>query len=338
MYKSPINIFDFLNDMSLNTVDFQSGIHDRIELMQTFVRIVEAGSMTAAAKQLGTTQPTISRRLKMLEQYLGLHLLKRTTQSLVLTADGERCYERLKDLLATWGTVESDLRGAKEEPNGVLRVLAPHAFGQDHLIEPLANYLASYPNMSVEWNLHDDRSLHDFIAEGIDCAIHVGQPKDQNMVLTQIGEVSRSIIASPELFKHYPVPQHPDDLAALPWVSLSTFYQSEIELKNELSGELAKIKFNPRLRTDNLYAMKNAVVQGVGIGVGSTWIVLDDLASGKLINLLPEWSASRLPVYLIYPYARFYPAKLRCFVRSMKERLPEIFEPISDSKNTDKTS
>ena len=298
---------------------------DRIELMQTFVRIVEAGSMTAAARQLGTTQPTISRRLKMLEQYLGLNLIKRTTHSMTLTADGERCYERLKDLLQTWGAVESDLRGAKDEPHGILRVLAPHAFGQDHLIEPLASYLASYPNMSVEWNLHDDRSLHDFIGEGIDCAIQVGHLRDQNLVATQIGEISRIIVASPALFKHRALPQTPQELTSLPWISLTTFYQSDIELQNQVTGATAHISFNPRLRTDNLYAMKNAVMRGVGIGVGSTWVMVDDLAAGKLINLLPDWSASRLPVNLIYPYARFYPAKLRCFIQIMKEVLPPIF-------------
>jgi DNA-binding transcriptional LysR family regulator len=151
------------------------------------------------------------------------------------------------------------------------------------------------------------------------------------MVAMQIGEISRAIIASPELFKDYPVPQRPEELATLPWVSLTTFYHSQIELKNRASGELVSIKFNPRLRTDNLYAMKNAVVKGVGVGVSSTWIVLEDMGSGKLINVLPEWSASRLPVYLIYPYARFYPAKLRCFVSSMKQMLPKIFDPISDS-------
>ena len=300
--------------------------------MQTFVRIVEAGSMTAAAKHLGTTQPTISRRLKMLEQYLGLHLLKRSTHSLVLTADGERCYERLKDLLQTWGTVESDLRGARDEPSGVLRVLVPHAFGQDRLIGPLASYLASYPMMSVEWTLHDDRALHDFIAAGIDCAIQVGHPQNQNMVSTQIGEISRAIIASPELFHHHPAPQRPEDLASLPWVSLTTYYQSEIELKNRVSGEMVNVKFNPRMRTDNLYAMKNSVIQGIGIGIGSSWVMRDDLDAGKLINLVPDWAASSLPVNLVYPYARFYPAKLRCFVSSMKQLLPEIFGSALDSR------
>ena len=313
--------------MPQDKFDFQSSVYDRIELMQTFVRIVEAGSMTAAAKQMGTTQPTVSRRLKMLEQYLGLQLATRSTHTLVLTADGERCYERLKDLLQTWGSVESDLRGARDEPSGMLRVLVPHAFGQDRLIAPLAGYLANYPRMSVDWNLHDDRSLHDFIGEGIDCAIQVGHTLNQNMVSTQIAEISRTVIASPDLFQHYSAPQRPEDLATLPWVSLTTFYQSEIELKNHISGETVNVKFNPRLRTDNLFAMKNAVVQGVGVGVGSAWVMLDDLATGKLVNLLPDWSASSLPVNLIYPYARFYPAKLRCFVSSMKQLLPEILGP-----------
>lgn len=304
---------------------FQTLAFDRLELMQTFLRIVEAGSLTAAARQLGTTQPTVSRRLKMLEQYLGLELLKRTTHTLTLTTDGERCYERVKDLLQTWGAVESDLRGARDEPHGILRVLAPHAFGQEHLIGPLASYLERYPNMSVEWNLHDDRSLHDFIGEGIDCAIQVGHLRDQNLVANRIGEISRIVVASPELFRHRDLPGHPQQLSELPWISLTTFYQHEIELHQRHSGQSVRLGFNPRLRTDNLYAMKNAVIRGIGIGVGSTWVMVDDLASGKLINLLPDWSASSLPVNLIYPYARFYPAKLRCFTEIMKQVLPEIF-------------
>lgn len=304
---------------------FQTLAFDRLELMQTFLRIVEAGSLTAAARQLGTTQPTVSRRLKMLEQYLGLELLKRTTHTLTLTTDGERCYERVKDLLQTWGAVESDLRGARDEPHGILRVLAPHAFGQEHLIGPLASYLERYPNMSVEWNLHDDRSLHDFIGEGIDCAIQVGHLRDQNLVANRIGEISRIVVASPELFRQRALPEYPEQLSELAWISLTTFYQQEIELHQRHSGQSVRLGFNPRLRTDNLYAMKNAVIRGIGIGVGSTWVMVDDLASGKLINLLPDWSASSLPVNLIYPYARFYPAKLRCFTEIMKQVLPEIF-------------
>ena len=101
----------------------------RFELMETFVRIVEAGSLSAAAAQLHTTQPTISRRLQALERSLGMRLLQRTTHTMRLTVDGERCFKRAKELLANWAAFEADLRGAQEEPDGLLRVAVPHAFG-----------------------------------------------------------------------------------------------------------------------------------------------------------------------------------------------------------------
>lgn len=303
----------------------KSATVDRLELLETFVRIVEAGSISAAAKLLNSSQPTISRRLKSLEHYLGLQLLQRSTHQLVLTPDGERSYESFRTLLATWGAMESEIRGARDEPVGHLRVLAPHAFGQDKLIAPLAHYLASYPGMTLEWNLHDDRSLHDFIAEGIDCAIQVGNLRDSNLVARHLGDIPRMLIAAPDFLSAGLSLQHPAQLQELPWVALTTFYQNELEFIHTTSAERIKIEFQTKLRTDNLYAMKNAVLHKIGIAVGSSWVMQEDLAAGRLVQLLPEWQVSSLPVNLLYPYAPFYPAKLRCFIDLMRQVLPEIF-------------
>ena len=117
---------------------------DRIELMQTFVRIVEAGSLSAAAQQLGTSQPTVSRRLQALERSLGIKLLQRSTHVMKLTEDGDRCFAHAKALLEDWRAMEDDLRGTADTPRGTLRVLAPHAFGQDQFIAPLMAYLRRY--------------------------------------------------------------------------------------------------------------------------------------------------------------------------------------------------
>lgn len=149
-----------------------SGI-DRIDLMQTFVRIVESGSLSAAAAQLSTSQPTVSRRLQSLERLLGAKLILRTTHAMKLTDDGQRCYEQAKLLLERWVSLEDQLSGAGDEPVGTLRVRAPHAFGQDQLIAPLTRYLQRYPNLSVDWMLND--RTPDFISEDIDCAIQVGE-------------------------------------------------------------------------------------------------------------------------------------------------------------------
>lgn len=292
--------------------------------MQTFVRIVDAGSLSAAAIQMGTTQPTISRRLQTLERSLGVRLLNRSTHTMRLTADGERCYERAKDLLASWAAFESDLRGVDEEPEGVLRVVVPHAFGQERMIKPLADYLKRYPRMTVEWLLHDDSAIQDFIAAGIDCAIQVGEVADSALVAIKLGEVPRIVVAAPSLLVGRDVPEDAMDLAGLPWVALRTYYRNEIQLQNMVTGKMQRIAISPRMSTDSLYALRSAALQGLGIAIGSAWLLGSDLATGQLVHLVPQWQAASLPVNLIYPYARFYPARLRCFIDIMRAAVPSI--------------
>ncbi|MDI1434614.1 LysR family transcriptional regulator [Polyangium sorediatum] len=295
---------------------------DRIGLMQTFVRIVEAGSLSAAAAQLGTSQPTVSRRLQALERSLGLELLQRSTHAMKLTDDGARCFAHAKTLLESWQAMTADLRGAKDAPEGHLRVLVPHAFGQDQLIAPLMAYLRRYPQVTVEWLLHDRRP--DFIAEGIDCAVQVGAVDDPAVIALRLAEVPRIVVASPKLFGERSFPREPDDLAALPWLALQTFYRNEVALVRKADGVTRRFAIRPRLSTDSLYALRNAILSDLGVGIVSAWMVTDDLEQGRLRHLAPGWEAPRLPVHLVYPYARFYPARLRVFLEAMREALPTI--------------
>lgn len=301
-----------------------SGVGDRIELMQTFVRIVEAGNLSAAAAQMGTTQPTISRRLQTLERLLGLRLLQRSTHVMRLTEAGNRCYERARVLLESWATFESELRGEDEEPQGILRVVAPHAFGQERLIAPLADYLKRYPRMSVEWLLHDDSAIQDFIAAGIDCAIQVGELADTSLVAIKLAEVPRIAVASPALLANAALPEHAKELADLPWVALRTYYRNKVTLTHVDSGAVQHLALSPRMSTDSLYAMRSAVIQGVGVGIGSAWVLADDLAAGRLVHLAPQWQAAPLPVNLVFPYARFYPARLRRFIDIIRAAAPGV--------------
>ena len=288
---------------------------DRFELMETFVRIVDAGSLSAAAAQLGTTQPTVSRRLQALERSLGVRLLRRSTHSMTLTEDGQRCLERARELLANWHAFEADLRGAGDEPEGTLRVIAPHAFGQHQLVAPLADYLARHPRVNVEWLLHDRRP--DFIAEGIDCAIQVGEVDDQNVVAIKLAEVPRIVVAAPALAALLPATQEPGDLARLPWLAMRPYYRTEVALSALAplaAGPDARFAIVPRMSTDSLYALRTAAAMGVGAAVASAWLVADDIAQGRLVHLAPQWRAAPLPVWLVYPKARFYPARLRRFL------------------------
>ncbi|WP_199055006.1 LysR family transcriptional regulator [Aquitalea sp. ASV15] len=315
---SPSRVSDHLQSASAG---------DRLALMQTFVRIVEAGNLSAAAQQLGTTQPTVSRRLQTLEKSLGVRLLQRSTHTMRLTMDGERCFARAKELLSSWDAFESELRGAGEQPEGVLRVVAPHAFGQEKLIAPLASYLRRYPRMRVEWLLHDDSAIQDFISSGIDCAIQVGEITDSSLVAIRLAEVPRIVVAAPSLLSSTMPPRTPADLASLPWLALRTYYRHEVRLRHLASGEEQTIPIEPLISTDSLYALRSAAVMGLGVGVGSAWVMTEDLAAGRLQQVLPEWQAAPLPVSLVYPYSRFYPARLRCFMEVMRAALPQAIAP-----------
>ncbi|MGS1001185.1 LysR family transcriptional regulator [Burkholderia glumae] len=294
----------------------------RFQLMETFVRIVESGSLSAAAVLLRTTQPTVSRRLQALERSLGVRLLHRSTHTMRLTVDGERAFKRAKDLLASWASFEADMRGAQQEPEGPLRVTVPHAFGQEIFVEPLLRFLREHPRVTVEWLLQDE--VHDFIGNGIDCAIQIGRPTDPAVVAIKLASVSRIVVAAPSLLGGGPLPASPEELATLAWLSLRTYYRNEVALTHRGMGETRRFTIQPRMSTDNLFAMRSAMLHGMGVGISSAWLLADDLAAGRLVRLAPEWQAAPLPAYLTYPHARFYPSRLLRFVATMREAVPAL--------------
>lgn len=295
---------------------------DRLALLETFVRIVEAGSLSAAAPLLQTTQPTVSRRLRALEQSLGVPLLQRSTHGMRLTLDGERCYRRARTLLDDWAAFEADMGGAGAEPEGLLRVAVPHAYGQDKLVAPLADFLRAYPRVTVEWLLED--VVDDARARGIDCVLQVGQPTDPAMVAIRLASVPRMVVAAPALVPAGRVPQDPEDLAALPWLALRTFYRDELILTHAVTGESRTLPLQSRMSTDSLYALRSAALRGMGACAGSAWLLGDDLARGDLVHLAPQWQPAPLPMWITYPQARHYPSRLLRFVEVMRKAVPEV--------------
>jgi DNA-binding transcriptional LysR family regulator len=294
---------------------------DRMELMGTFVSIVEAGSLSAAASRLGTTQPTISRRLQILEKWLGVKLLQRSTHAMKLTEDGERFLAHARQLIEGWSSMEEELRGATSDPFGALRIVVPHAFGQDQLVAPLLAFLDRYPKLSVEWLLHRHRP--DFIAEGVDCEIRLGSVEDPSLVAVLLAEVPRIVVAAPSLLVQEPDTSI-DTLPELPWIALNLFYRDTVALTHHATGESRTLSITPRLSTDSVYTTHQAALAGFGATLISTWMVKEDLAQGSLVQLVPDWHGASLPVYLVYPYAQFYPARLRRFIDLMREVLPTL--------------
>ncbi|WP_244158325.1 LysR family transcriptional regulator [Salinicola socius] len=295
------------------------GSPDRLELLQTFMRIVETGSLSAAAQRVGVSQPTVSRRLKALESLLGLRLVQRSTHRLSLTDDGERCFRHAQGVCERWASMAQDLQGLTETPRGRLRVLVPHAFGQDQLLELLEFYLRECPEVSVEWLLHD--RYPDFIAEGIDCAIRVGKVEDPAVVAVPVAEVPRIVVAAPAVIAGIEI----DDIeavATLPWLALRTFYRDRVSLIHAGDGREHHFAIAPRVSSDNLAAIRQLAVSGFGVAIVSAWRVAEDLEAGRLVQLVPSWCASPLPVYLVYPYADDYPPRLRRFIDLVRAQAP----------------
>ena len=138
-----------------------------------------------------------------------------------------------------------------------------------------------------------------------------------------LAEVPRSLVASPALLERFPAIETPQQLSNLPWVALSTFYQHQITLYAQ-DDEQVQVAISPRLFTDSLYAARNTALAGLGVTLISSWAVEEDIRSGSLVTLLPQWQAAPLPVHLVYPWARYYPARLRKFLQLMREVMPGL--------------
>jgi DNA-binding transcriptional LysR family regulator len=306
----------------------RDGGQDRLALLQTFLRVAEAGSFSAAALQLATTQPTVSRRVQLLESLLGARLVERSTRGLRLTEEGERCAAQAQELIDGWQALAEELDGG-EELSGTLRLRVPHAFGQSQLIEPLAAFLTRHPRVSVEWMLQDQ--LPDFSRENVDCSLLVGEISQPNLIASQLAEVPRVLVAAPPLARKLPKGldrKTPEEIAALlgaqPWLALLAFYRDGIDLRAANGDARLHIRFRPRLGTDSLFALIESARRGLGLALVSQWAVIDDLAQGRLVRLLPDWCATPLPISLVYPSRRLQPARLRAFQQVMREVIPTL--------------
>ncbi len=161
----------------------------------------------------------------------------------------------------------------------------------------------------------------DFLSANIDCAIRVGAEVDPATVSVLLAEVPRSLVAAPAVLARFPAIETPQQLSLLPWIALNTFTSTKSILHISSTARRSRWRF-PRLYTDSLYAARNTAIAGLGVAVISSWAVEEEIRAGKLVALLPEWQAAPLPVHLVYPWARYYPARLRKFLQLMREVMP----------------
>ncbi|BAU42677.1 LysR family transcriptional regulator [Leptolyngbya sp. O-77] len=290
---------------------------DRLDCIQSFVRVVETGSFSAVARERHTTQPTVSKQIAALEDYLDVQLLTRSTRKLQLTPEGERFFEHCQVVLEAAAAAEASV-GQRQNPVGTLRVSCPVAFGQHQLMPYLKGFLERYPDIKLDLNLSD--RFVDLVEDGTDLAIRIGQVTDSTLISHRIGTTRRITVAAASYLGDRPEPQTPEDLAhhnCIVYTRLAS--GNEWHFQCPTRGPI-HITATGNLQVDNSVAIREAVLAGLGIAVCPVWLFGDLLDSGRLRLLLKDYQPLPLPIYAVYRRSRFVPAKVRCFIEYLTEK------------------
>ncbi len=286
----------------------EPGPVDLLKRMELFVRAVEAGSLSALARELGTTQPTLSRQIADLEQSLGTRLLQRGPAGLRLTEDGELFYRRARQL----GQDVEDLLGTlgrrRRALTGTLRISAPVSFGETFLTPILVGLQRDHPDLSVDLLL-SDRFL-DPVETGIDVTIKFGDPPDARLVARRIGRSPQACLAAPAYLERLGVPERPEDLVRHRCI-LNSFVSPRGRWTFRGPGGDLVVTVESAFRANNLRSIREAVLAGQGIAIGPAWLYFDDLAAGRVTRLLQSFAPIPLEIHALYAPGPYLPARVR---------------------------
>jgi DNA-binding transcriptional LysR family regulator len=283
---------------------------DRLASMETFVRVVETGSFSGAARQLRVGQPAVSKSVAQLEDYLGVKLLTRSTRGLTPTEAGLGYLERAKRALEEAAEAELAARGAGAGLKGRLRICAAVTFARIHLIPLLPKFLAQNPELELEVIL-DDRQI-DLVQEGIDVALRMGKLMDSTLTTRRIARCRRLVMGTPAYFDRAGTPATPSELSKHQAVVYLQGEGSVWSFRRE-SSELA-VTVQSRLRVTAAEGVRAAVLADIGLTIASEWMFTTELRSGAVQAVLQEWDLPGMALWAVFPAKRAATVKARAFV------------------------
>lgn len=294
---------------------------DRFRAMQAFVRIVDGGSLSSAARSLGVSLPAMVRTLAALEEHLGTRLLNRTTRRLSLTDAGQQYCERARQILAEVQEAEDSASSARRRPAGTLSLTAPVVYGRVKLLAVLAEYRRRFPEVAVRLLLLD-RNVN-LIEEGLDLAIRIGVLADSSLVAAELARVRRVLFASPGYLRRHGTPRHPRELAGHACLSLSVIAPGD-QWRFRDQGRGIAVKVRPALVANNADAVIGMAQAGAGIGTALSYQVEPLVARRQLRLVLDEFAPPSVPVSAVYPHGRLTAAKVREFLALAAGRLGNV--------------
>jgi DNA-binding transcriptional LysR family regulator len=291
---------------------------DRLGAMEAFVRVVETGSFSLAARQLHLGQPAVSKMVAQLEQRLGVQLLLRSTQGLFPTAAGQNFYERAKRVVEEADEAEATTRNANASLSGELRITAAVTFARLHVIPRLAPFLAEHPALEMEIML-DDRSI-DLIEAGVDVALRMGPLKDSSLIARRIAQCPQLVIGTPAYFEKHGEPRVPADLLELEAVVYNVHGGGASWIFRKEATD-ASVDLTGRLRVTAAEGVREAVFSDLCFAVASEWMFQPELNSGTVRAVLRDWTLPPMDLWAVFPTGRRASAKARAFVAFMEEAL-----------------
>lgn len=288
---------------------------DRFQELMVFVRAAETASFSAAGRELGLSQPSVSRIISELESRLNTRLLLRSTRRIVPTEAGQAFLQKARQILFDLEEADHVAKGM-DSLKGVLRVALPSILAGRIVIPQLPNFLAIHPELKLEL-LTLDR-MHDLVAEGADMAIRFGELEDSSFGFKRLAIEHRLLVASPMFLAATGAPQHPADLAnfhciAGPGGSASPGWNFSRD------GVSTLVKMSPRIRVASAEAALASACSGLGVTIASAWICKAELESGQLVSVLPNWLLDSIEVNAVYPAGRVPSQKVRLFTEFLSE-------------------
>lgn len=281
---------------------------DRLQAMITFVRVVENGSFSGAARQLHVGQPAVSKTIAQLEERLQVRLLMRSTHGLSPTEAGQRFFERARIAIQEVDEAELEARGAGAGLSGRLRVSAATTFARLHIIPRLSEFFAEHPHLDVDVIL-DDRVI-DLIAEGVDMSLRMGTLADSNAVARRLATSRRSVVASPAYLARAGEPSRPADLAEHQAIIYS---QAASNWNFRQGASEVSVSVDGRLRVSAAEGLRTAVLADMGLAIASDWMFAPELQSGAVQRVLVDWTLPTIDLWAVFPTGRMASAKARAF-------------------------
>ena len=292
--------------------------HGQLHRVQTFLAVVDFGSYTRAAQYLGISKAMASLHVKTLEQALASTLLVRTTRQVTLTETGEDLYHEFKGIVANIDTAFDNVLHGRNRVSGKLRISSTAEYAETFVLPILPLFTARYPEVRLSY--HFNSSLNDLVAEKLDLVIRLGHLADSGFKGRKLADYAIALVASPALLQGREL-QRIEDLSALPWIGNSNLAGPPgWTFSHPRRGEV-EVKVSPGHESNSATAIRALALAGLGLAVLPEWMVLDDLGSGRLVRVMPQYGLAPQPVHVLFPNSAHLPRKSRVFIDFLAEHL-----------------